>query len=57
MYLRIILIGVLIFLVVRIIRQFFNGGSGGGPTVDNSSGGKKVSDDTGEYVDYEEVKK
>jgi hypothetical protein len=55
-YLRIILIGILIFLVVRVIRKFFDGGSGGGPTIDKSSGGKKVSDDTGEYVDYEEVK-
>jgi hypothetical protein len=55
-YLRIILIGVLIFLVVRMIKQFFNGGGGGGPTINKSSEGKKVSDDTGEYIDYEEVK-
>ncbi|MFN2379489.1 MAG: hypothetical protein ABR519_04675 [Bacteroidales bacterium] len=54
---RIILIAVLIYLVVRLIRQFFNGGGGDGPTINNRSEGKKVSDDTGEYVDYEEVKK
>ena len=56
MYLRFIFIAILIYLVVRVIRQFFDGGSKGGPTIKNSSGDKKISDETGEYVDYEEVK-
>lgn len=64
MYLRLIFIVLLVYLVVRFVKQFLNGGNQGGstgnkggPTVNNSAGGKKISDDTGEYVDYEEVKK
>lgn len=56
MYLRLIFIVLFIYLIVRLLKQFFNGGNKGGPTINNSSGDKKVSDDTGEYVDYEEVK-
>ena len=56
MYIRIILFGLLIYLIIRMIRQFFDGGDNNDKNISNSGGGRKVSDDTGEYVDYEEIK-
>ncbi|MCD4769765.1 MAG: hypothetical protein K8R35_06315 [Bacteroidales bacterium] len=58
MYIRIILFGILIYLIIRLIRRFLS-------TIrtpdDNTSKSKtsnsrrKVSKDAGEYVDYEEM--
>ena len=55
MYLRIILIIVLVYLVTRIVRQFIDGNKNDDDNIDRGRGGKRVSKDTGEYVDYEEV--
>lgn len=56
MYIRIILFGLLIYLIIRMIRQFFDGGDKNDKNINSQGGGRKVSDDTGEYVDYEEIK-
>lgn len=57
MYLRIILFVILAYLVIRMVRQFFNGGNDNDDTnINKPGGGKKVSRDTGEFVDYEEIK-
>lgn len=56
MYFRIFLFALLVYLLVRMVRQFFDGGKDDDNDIRNSGGGKKVSDDTGEYVDYEEIK-
>ena len=57
MWLRILLIAILIYLVVRLVNQFLSG-----PKQDDKSNvnnkksrDKKVSRDVGEYVDYEEL--
>jgi hypothetical protein len=56
-YLRLILFAVLAFLLVRLFRQLFNNGDNSDDNnINKPSGGKKVSEDTGEYVDYEEIK-
>ena len=54
MYLRLILIAILVYLVVKLVRDV----AGGSQSSNSSSGGndRKVSRDVGEYVDYEEVK-
>ena len=56
MWLRIILFGFLIYLVIRLINQFVSGLTGKKKD-DNEPGPKerKVSKDVGEYVDYEDV--
>ena len=58
MWLRIILLGVLIYLIINLVNKFLSGGRKGKD--EGSSGGRKgrkggVPDDVGEYVDYEEV--
>ncbi len=52
---RFFLIALLIFLIVRMVREFFSGPKDDG-NVKPSSAGRKVSKKAGEYVDYEEVK-
>ena len=53
---RFLLFAILIYLVVRMIREFM-----AGPKDDDNlkkgSEGRKVRKDAGEYVDYEEVKR
>ena len=57
MYLRIFLFALLVYLLVRMVRQFFDSGNKDDDNdIRNTGGGKKVSGDTGEYVDYEEIK-
>ena len=56
MYLRIILFVVIVYLVIRIFRQFTRGDNNNDQNLTNSDGGKKVSKDVGEYVDYEDLK-
>jgi len=55
--LRIVLISLIIYLLVRSFVRFFQGKDERRevPEDKNMSGIKKVSKDTGEYVDYEEV--
>ena len=55
--LRIVLISLIIYLLVRSFVRFFHGEDERRevPEDKNTSGIKKVSKDTGEYVDYEEV--
>ena len=58
---RIILIGLIIYLIVRMFVRYFtitdDHGHESGPDKKNNADGKKVSKDTGEYVDYEELDK
>jgi hypothetical protein len=60
-WLRIILIGILIYLLARMIGGYLSGGKDKGKDKDNTTGSgntgrrKGVPDDVGEYVDYEEV--
>jgi hypothetical protein len=60
-WLRLILIGILIYLIVSIIGRYLSGGKNKGKDEDNLTGSgnkgrrKGVPDDVGEYVDYEEV--
>jgi len=58
---RYFLIGLIVYLIVRSFTRY---GSGKGSAADLNStdknekpGGKKISKEIGEYVDYEEVKK
>ena len=57
MWLRILLFAILFILVIRLVNQFLAGAKPKeDPKVKNkTNGGKKVSKDVGEYVDYEEV--
>ncbi|MBS0010076.1 MAG: hypothetical protein KFF49_01615 [Bacteroidales bacterium] len=61
MWLRILLIGILFYLLVNLLGKALSGGKKQGRDDDGISGkankGKKkgVPDDLGEYVDYEEV--
>ncbi|MBN1388748.1 MAG: hypothetical protein JW965_09895 [Bacteroidales bacterium] len=61
MWLRIILIGILIYLIASIIGRYLSGGKKKGKDKDNITGSgntgrrKGVPDDVGEYIDYEEV--
>jgi hypothetical protein len=58
---RYLLIGLIVYLIVRSFTRY--GGGGGSPADLNATdknekpGGKKISKEIGEYVDYEEVKK
>ncbi len=57
--LRIILIGIIIYLLVRSFNRYFFQGEEKKrkPEKRNSSPSKKISKETGEYIDYEEIKK
>jgi hypothetical protein len=57
--LRIILIGIIIYLLVRSFNRYFFQGEEKEqkPEKRNSSPPKKISKETGEYIDYEEIKK
>ena len=58
MYIRIIIFGILTYLIIRIIMRFLSTlRSPDDKTVKNKSGNnkRKVSKDAGEYVDYEEM--
>jgi len=56
---RIILIGLIIYLVVRMFVRYFeitgDTGQESGQNGKNTPDKKKVSKETGEYIDYEEV--
>jgi hypothetical protein len=60
-WLRVVLIGILIYLVARMIGGYLSGGKHKGKDEDDTTGSgnkgrrKGVPDDVGEYVDYEEV--
>jgi hypothetical protein len=57
---RYILIGLIIYLIVR---SFLKYGGGDGHSVHQNAGNKKsqitkkISKETGEYIDYEEIRK
>ena len=57
--LRIILIGIIIYLLVRSFNRYFFPAEEKEqkPEKRNSSPPKKISKETGEYIDYEEIKK
>ena len=58
MFFRVILFGILLYLVIKLINQFVSGLRGKDPEVDKNQDkdkGRKVSKDVGEYVDYEDV--
>lgn len=61
MWLRLILIGILIYLIVSIIGRYLSGGKKKDRDEDertdagNKGSKKGVPDDVGEYVDYEEI--
>lgn len=58
MYIRLILFGILTYMIIRYIRRFF---AGLGASKDSSVKSKptdskrKVSKDAGEYIDFEEM--
>jgi hypothetical protein len=56
---RLLLFGILAYLVIRMISQFFSGGSGKKKEPDIKGGkaknSRKVSKDIGDYIDYEEL--
>lgn len=56
--LRIVLIAILIYLLVRSFRNFFVGEEENKKKNErnNSPAKKKISKDTGEFIDYEEIK-
>jgi len=55
-YFRLFLLIVLGYLIIRMIKQFFGGNSGGKENISNTGKTtKRVPKDVGEYVDYEEV--
>ena len=56
--LRIILIGIIVYLIVRSFEQHSQDNNPPANRVDKIKfGGKKISKSIGEYVDYEEVDK
>lgn len=60
MFFRILLIGLLIYLVISAVSRFFSGGGkkddgGGASDVRGSDDKKGFPRDMGEYVDYEEL--
>jgi hypothetical protein len=57
LFLRVFLVGLIIYLIVRAFFRYNNPGNEPGQGNQNSPGGKKVSKETGEYIDYEEVDK
>ena len=58
---RIILIGLIIYLIARMVNRYFeiskDSGDESGQDKKNTSGRKKISKDTGEYIDYEDLDK
>lgn len=58
---RYLLIGLIVYLIVRSFRNFGQAGEQPGkmkePHDDKTVKGKKISKSIGEYVDYEEIKK
>lgn len=56
--LRIILIGIIVYLLVRSFNRFFHQGEEKEqkPKSKNPPTPKKISKETGEYIDYEEIK-
>jgi hypothetical protein len=56
---RIFLVCLIIFLLARSFANYFRGGEERDEVREDkkSSGTKKISKDTGEYIDYEEVDK
>jgi hypothetical protein len=57
--LRVVLISLIIYLLVRSFVRFFQGGEEAREVNEdkNASGQKKIPGDVGEYVDYEEIDK
>ena len=56
MYLRIFLVGLIIYLIIRLFMPSkSSNASRDKQDIKNKNGSKKVSKDTGDYVDYEEV--
>lgn len=59
MWLRIVLTGILIYLIISMIGRYLSGGKKKGGDDDSdikSTGrGKEFPGDMGEYIDYEEV--
>ncbi len=56
---RIILVGIIIYLLVRSFYRYFQPGDEKKvkePEDKNSSRKKKISKEIGEYIDYEEIK-
>ena len=53
---RLLLISLLIYLVVKLVRDTIYGSDKGDRDLKSDGSSRKVSRDTGEYVDYEEVK-
>lgn len=58
---RFILIGLIVYLIVRSITRYGNGhgptGTASRPDKDGKPVNKKISREIGEYVDYEEIRK
>jgi len=56
--LRIVLVGIIIYLLVRSFNRYFfgEGKSTKKPEKKEPSSRKKISKYTGEYIDYEEIK-
>lgn len=52
---RLLLFAGLIYLIVRMVRQFFAAPEQDNKNVKTSTKGRKVSKDVGDYVDYEEL--
>ncbi len=59
MWLRLVLIGILIYLIISMIGRYLSGGKStdkdDAKDAGNKGKRKGVPDDVGEYVDYEEV--
>lgn len=54
---RVLLISLLIYLVVRMVREWMAGPPDKEEKVKTSAKSRTVSKDVGEYVDFEEIKK
>ncbi len=55
MYIRIILVIILIWLLIRMFSQYLRSGNQSNQNNTDPGNGRKVSKDTGEYIDFEEV--
>ncbi len=53
---RVLLFALLIYLIIKMIREFLAGPKEEDTNVKSSAKERKVSRDVGEYVDFEEVK-
>jgi len=54
--LRVFLIGLIVYLIVRSFFKYGKEDNDQAQDTVNSNRDKKISKDTGEYVDYEEIK-